>query len=216
MAKNLLTDRQRTKEDHDDDSLFYSQPRFAYHLDEAFRSRLSKLYSDYILDDSVVLDLMSSWVSHLPNNKKYKQVIGHGMNQAELERNKQLDSFWIQNLNLNQKLPFDDSTIDVCLMAAAWQYLQYPEDIAAELRRIIKRNGLLIVSFSNRAFWSKTPLIWRDGSDSQHINYIKAILTSEGWSKFTVVAETTSAKGIRSFFGQIGDPFFSIIAINQP
>lgn len=46
-----------------------------------------------------MLDLMSSWVSHLPADVKYEKVIGHGMNAAELAKNKQLDSFWVRDLN---------------------------------------------------------------------------------------------------------------------
>ena len=30
-----------------------------------------------------VLDLMSSWVSHLPEGKRFAKVVGHGMNAAE-------------------------------------------------------------------------------------------------------------------------------------
>ena len=31
---------------------------------------------------------MSSWDSYLPKGKKYKKVIGHGLNKQELEKNK--------------------------------------------------------------------------------------------------------------------------------
>ena len=32
----------------------------------------------------MVLDLMSSWVSHLPDEVRYGRVIGHGMNAQEV------------------------------------------------------------------------------------------------------------------------------------
>ena len=83
----VLTDHQRMKEDNSNDSLFYAQPRFVYHLDGRFRSRLTDLYRERISADSVILDLMSSWVSHLPENIKYKRVLGHGLNSLELEKN---------------------------------------------------------------------------------------------------------------------------------
>ena len=155
---------------------------------------------------------MSSWVSHLPNNKNYKKVIGHGLNSMELERNSALDCYWVQNLNLTQTLPLDDSSIDHCLMTAAWQYLQYPEEIASELKRVIRSNGSLIDSFSNRAFWTKTPSIWRDSSEVDRINYIRAVLISEGWSDIKVVSENLTSSGIRGFFGYSGDPFYAVIA----
>ena len=47
---------------------------------------MTQLYRERIPDTAVVLDLMSSWVSHLPPEKKYQRVIGHGMNAAEVTR----------------------------------------------------------------------------------------------------------------------------------
>ena len=76
MVKMMLTDNQRSKEDYSDDSLFYAQPRFSHHLDEKFRLRLTDLYRQKICEGSVVLDLMSSWVSHLPTDLRFKRVIG--------------------------------------------------------------------------------------------------------------------------------------------
>ena len=63
---------------------FYSEPRFVHHLDAGFRARLTQLYRDRIPPCADVLDLMSSWVSHLPEDIRYDQVIGHGLNDEEL------------------------------------------------------------------------------------------------------------------------------------
>ena len=46
--------------------------------------QVTQLYRERIPEDAVVLDLMSSWVSHLPPEKKYNRVVGHGMNAAEV------------------------------------------------------------------------------------------------------------------------------------
>ena len=46
--------------------------------------QVTQLYRERIPEDACVLDLMSSWVSHLPQEKKYKRVVGHGMNAAEV------------------------------------------------------------------------------------------------------------------------------------
>jgi len=213
MVRKLLTDNQRRKEDNSDDSLFYAMPRFVHHLDINFRSRLTNLYKKRISEKSILLDLMSSWVSHLPDKVKYKRVIGHGLNRVELEKNIRLDSFWVQDLNVNHKFPLDDSSIDVCLMAAAWQYLQYPEEIAAEIKRVVSPGGLLIVSFSNRAFWIKTPSVWKESSDSGRIEYIRNVLTSEGWSNIEVFIAKEEPKSILPLLGIGTDPFFSVIAI---
>ncbi len=82
----VLSEAERGKQDRSDDALFYAEPRFVQHLDGAFRSRLTALYAERLGPDAVVLDLMSSWVSHLPEDGRYRQVIGHGLNGRELER----------------------------------------------------------------------------------------------------------------------------------
>ena len=88
----VLNNYQRKKLDESNDEEFYSDPKFVYHLDANFRQYLSNVYKNEIEDYSTVLDLMSSWDSYLPKEKKYKKVIGHGLNKKELERNKAFDS----------------------------------------------------------------------------------------------------------------------------
>ena len=84
MAVQILTEDQRYKLDREPDRVFYSEPRFVQHLDEGFRTRLTSFYREHIPSGAVVLDLGSSWVSHLPEEVHYERVIGHGMNEAEL------------------------------------------------------------------------------------------------------------------------------------
>ena len=210
-AKEVLFENQRLKIDQDDDSLFYKTPRFVHHLDASFRSRLTNLYASELTENSVILDLMSSWVSHLPKNIKFKKVFGHGLNKDELLQNKSLDESWTQNLNSDFELPLKVESIDTCLMVAAWQYLQYPEYIANELYRITKKGGKIIVSFSNRAFWNKTPNIWSQSSDEQRIKYVSAILNSQGWQNIKTFNEKTNSS-FMGLFETPGDPFFSVIA----
>ena len=215
MITKVLTDYQRSKFDSEDDSIFYAKPRFVNHLDESFRRRLTDLYREEINSNSVVLDLMSSWISHLPDEIKYKRVIGHGLNLEELKINKRLDSYWVQDVNKNQNLPLEDNSVDVCLIVAAWQYLQYPEKLAFELKRVVRFQGKLIISFSNRAFWAKSPRIWTDGTDMDRINYIKNVLNSQGWHLIEHITEETRKEEILSFIKGKGDPYFSILASNS-
>ncbi|MEM9949009.1 MAG: SAM-dependent methyltransferase, partial [Cyanobacteria bacterium P01_D01_bin.36] len=101
----LLDTVHRNKLDPSDDALFYAQPRFVTHVDEGFIAQLTKLYRDRIPQDSRVFDMMSSWVSHLPQDIDYAHVEGHGLNGEELARNKQIDHYFVQNLNQNQTFP---------------------------------------------------------------------------------------------------------------
>lgn len=211
-AVEVLSDVQRRKWDASDDVLFYAEPRFVQHLDEAFRERLTRLYRERLVPRTVLLDLMSSWVSHLPDDVQYERVIGHGLNEKELAANKRLDSHWLQNLNLDQMLPLKNESVDATLIVAGWQYLQYPEAVAAELLRITRPGGQLIVAFSNRMFFTKAPQIWADGSDRDHLAYVAQVLIAQGWPSPELIAEATRAQGLKGLIGGQGDPFFAVIA----
>ena len=210
----LSTD-DRCKSDISDDEIFYQQPRFVHHLSDSFRNRLTSLYSEYLLNHHIILDLMSSWVSHLPSNINYKKVIGHGMNEAELSSNERLDRFFVQNLNKKQNMPIEDSSVDVGLIVAGWQYLQYPEKVSLELSRVIKSDSLLIISFTNRAFWTKAPNIWTYSSEEKRIEYVTSVLTSNGWRIEKILNEKTQDKKLFGFYSSESDPFFSVIARNN-
>ena len=210
-----LSINDREKVDISDDQIFYQQPRYVHHLSASFRSRLTNLYREYLHQHHVILDLMSSWVSHLPDNIKYKKIIGHGMNEDELNYNKRLDRFWIQNFNKTQNMPIEDSSIDAGLIVAGWQYLQYPENVSLELSRIIKSDALLIISFTNRAFWTKAPNIWTYSSEEKRIEYINNVLTANGWRIEKVLNEKTQDKKLFGFYSVVSDPFFSVIARNN-
>ncbi len=210
-----LSINDREKIDIADDQIFYKQPRYVHHLSESFRIRLTNLYSEYLLNHHVVLDLMSSWVSHLPTNIRYKKVIGHGMNEAELVANKRLDRYWVQNFNKTQNLPIEDSSIDVGLIVAGWQYLQYPEKVSLELSRVIKSDSLLIISFTNRAFWTKAPNIWTYSSEEKRIEYVNSVISTNGWRIEKIFNEKTKDKKLLGFYSAESDPFFSVIARNN-
>ena len=208
----VLEDSQRYKLDGSDDALFYSEPRFVHHLDAGFRERLTDLYRQRIPPCAVILDLMSSWVSHLPEDVDYQSVVGHGLNQEELAANPRLDRHWVQNLNKDQHLPLDDASVDATLIVAGWQYLQQPETVASELLRITRANGTLIVAFSNRMFFTKAPQVWTDGDDREHLTYVAQVLMAQGWPKPEIVAEQTRARGVMGLLGGNGDPFFAVVA----
>ena len=212
MYTNILTDYQRCKIDKNNDELFYLYPKFVYHLDSGFRKRLTLLYREYIKPDAIILDLMSSWVSHLPPDIKYKQVIGHGLNKDELKRNTKLDKYWVQNLNIDLRLPLENNSIDYVLIVAGWQYLQFPEQIAYECSRITKPKGKIIVSFSNRAFWNKAPNIWVNSNDTQRLNYVASTLLANGWKNPFIINENRIRPNMFNFFKFPSDPFLSLIS----
>ncbi|MBO8242309.1 class I SAM-dependent methyltransferase [Prochlorococcus marinus XMU1410] len=210
----VLNNYQREKLDESNDEEFYSDPKFVYHLDANFRQNLSDLYEKEIDNYSTVLDLMSSWDSYLPKGKKYKKVIGHGLNKQELERNKIFDSYWIQNFNLSQKIPLGSESVDYCLMVAAWQYLQYPENLTKEIARILSKKGKIIIAFSNRAFWHKAPKIWTSSTEEERVKYVRKVLISNGFNEPKIIKKFTEpALNIFNFLKK--DPFYCLIATSE-
>ncbi|MFU8886378.1 MAG: class I SAM-dependent methyltransferase [Cyanobacteriota bacterium] len=212
----VLSEAERFKLDASDDSLFYAEPRFVQHLDAAFRARLTALYRERIPPCAVVLDLMSSWVSHLPAEVTYQAVIGHGLNGEELAANPRLDRHWVQNLNSDQRLPLDDASVDAVLIVAGWQYLQRPEAIAAELLRVVRPRGQVIVAFSNRMFFQKAPQVWTDGGDRDHLAYVAKVLMAQGWGRPELIAESTRLAGPLGWLGGQGNPFLAVVAPRPP
>ena len=210
----VLNNYQRKKLDESNDEEFYSDPKFVYHLDKNFRQYLSDLYESEIDNYSTVLDLMSSWDSYLPVGKKYKKVIGHGLNKQELEKNKMFDTYWIQNFNLNQKIPLDKGNVDYCLMVAAWQYLQYPENLTREIARILSNNGKFIIAFSNRAFWHKAPNIWTTSTEEERVKYVRKVLITNGFNEPKIIKKFNQpVLNILNFFKK--DPFYCLIATKE-
>ncbi len=210
----VLNNYQRKKLDESNDEEFYSEPKFVYHLDSNFRQYLSQVYKDEIDEYSTVLDLMSSWDSYLPKENTYQKVIGHGLNKKELERNNILDSFWVQNFNLNQDIRLENGSIDYCLMVAAWQYLQYPENLTKEISRILSDKGKIIVSFSNRAFWHKAPNIWTTSTEDERVQYVRKVLISNGFKEPRIIKKFDKPDlNIFNFFKK--DPFYCLIATKE-
>ena len=207
----VLSNYQRQKIDESNDEDFYSDPKFVYHLDSNFRNYLTSVYKIEINNYSTVLDLMSSWDSYLPSKKTYKKVIGHGLNKDELKRNKTLNDFWIQNFNLSQEIPLDSGSIDYCLMVAAWQYLQYPENLAKEIARILSDKGKFLVSFSNRAFWHKAPNIWTTSNEEERLKYVRRVLISNGFKEPKIIKKFNDhTNNLLPFLKN--DPFYCLIA----
>ena len=212
MVVQVLSGADRRKLDGADDALFYAVPRFVQHLDGGFRARLTDLYRQRLPEGAQLLDLMTSWVSHLPEEIPYPSVIGHGLNAEELQANGRLNRFWVQNFNRDQTLPLEAASVDAVLITAGWQYLQQPEAIAAEVLRILRPGGQLIVAFSNRMFSQKAPRLWLEGTDQDHLLMVARVLVAQGWPEPELLAESTRSPGPLGWLGGQGDPFFAVIA----
>ena len=140
------------KQDGGDDLAFYAPPRLVTHIDAGAIRALTACYATVIPDKARVLDLMSSWISHLPTDRAYAEVIGHGMNGEELAANPQLDRWFVQDLNRDATLPLADATLDAALCCVGVQYLQQPVEVFAAVRRVLVPGAPFVVSFPTAAF----------------------------------------------------------------
>ncbi|MFN9171766.1 MAG: class I SAM-dependent methyltransferase, partial [Dolichospermum sp.] len=210
----VLQPNQRIKLDDSDDQLFYNYPRFVTHVDEGFIQQLTDLYRQRIPAKTRILDMMSSWVSHLPTDRDFAHVEGHGLNAEELARNPQLNHYFVQNLNINPQLPCLDQEFDAVINCVSVQYLQYPEAVCSEIHRILKPGGIAIISFSNRMFFQKAIQVWRDGSEAFRVELVKSYFRSvPGFSTPEVICSKSTTPNFLQWLGVPGgDPFYAVIA----
>ena len=209
----MLRPEQRSKLDDTNDLNFYDVPRLVTHVDDSFIDRLTNLYQSELKPNTRILDLMSSWVSHLPE-MQFAHVEGHGMNAEELSKNPRLNHYFIQNLNQNPKLPLEDEDFDAVLITVSIQYLQYPEAVLSEIYRVLKPNGVVIISFSNRMFYQKAIAAWRDGTDTDRVNLVKRYFKSvDGFSEPEVIVHQPPIPSFLQMLGLAGgDPFYALLA----
>jgi SAM-dependent methyltransferase len=208
MTHNLapLPQEAFAKIDKTDDALFYATPRFVTHIDEAALSALTGFYAQTIFGARAVLDLMSSWVSHLPTSF-HGTVTGHGMNAAELAANPRLEGYFVQNLNLRPHLAIADAQFDAALCCAGVQYLEQADTVFAEIARVLRPGAPFIVSFSNRCFPSKAVAIWRALDGRGHAELVEYYLGRAG---FIDIACHVLSDGTR------GDPMTAVIGFTNP
>ena len=210
----LLKPEQRQKLDDTDDQLFYDYPRLVTHVDEGFIQQLTDLYRDRLRPQTRILDMMSSWVSHLPAEMEFSHIEGHGLNAEELGRNRRLNHYFVQNLNQLPQLPLPDQSFDAVLNCVSVQYLQYPEAIFSEIHRVLKPGGVAIISFSNRMFFQKAIQIWRDASEPTRVELVKKYFTCvPGFTVPEVIVNKSTVPNFLQWLGAGGgDPFYAVIA----
>lgn len=170
------------KQDRAPDPAFYVHPRFVTHIDDGAIAAVTGLYRQTLPQGGAILDLMSSWVSHLPEEMVFAEVTGHGMNAAELKANPRLQRWFVQDLNASPALPLETAAFDAACLCVSVQYLQRPVDVLREVARVLRPDAPFVVSFSNRCFPSKAVAIWQalSGPDQQRL--VAAYLQAAGFT----------------------------------
>jgi SAM-dependent methyltransferase len=166
--------------DPDDDARFYAVERKVVHIEAGAIDALRSVYAAALPPGGAVLDLMSSWRSHLPPG--LGPVTGLGMNEAEMADNPQLDAFVVHDLNRDPVLPFDDDVFDAVVCAVSVQYLTQPVEVFTDVRRVLRGGGPVVVSFSNRCFPTKAVAVWLSSTSDGHRALVRAYLEAAGFT----------------------------------
>ncbi len=175
--------------DESDDAGFYAQPRLVAHIDDAAIAALREHYRAFLppllsvgslQEGGRLLDLMSSWISHYPDDLEAGRIVGLGMNAEELAANPQLSEWAVHDLNADPVLPYGDNEFDAVTIAVSVQYLTRPLEVFREIGRVLRPDGGCVVSFSNRCFPTKAVRLWRGMGDDGHIQLVGAYFHYSG------------------------------------
>ena len=188
-----------TRDDETPDALFYGKPRYVQHIDTTAIEIVKNTYGRFLEDDMQVLDLMSSWQSHLPENLNFKHVVGLGLNENELRKNSQLTETVVQDLNLNSKLPFESNSFDAVICSVSVEYLVDPLAVFAEVGRILRPDGYFILTFSNRWFPTKAINIWKELHEFERMGLVlEYFIRSGGFENLQTYSISTDFRATKN------------------
>ena len=194
--------------DESDDRLFYSAPRLVVHIDDNAIAAIRQYFDHVLPDEGPVLDLMSSWRSHLPREFPKNRVVGLGLNDVEMRENPQLGQYVVHDLNEDPRLPFDDGLFDAAFVAVSVQYMTRPVEVFSDVRRTLSAGSYFHVLYSNRMFPTKAVAVWQALDDRRRGQLVESYFAlSGGW-------EDVSADDITPRTAAYTDPVYIVSARN--
>jgi SAM-dependent methyltransferase len=201
------------RDDTTPDDRFYLPPRLVTHIDEGAVAAVGALYAELGVDGSApqpgrVLDLMSSWVSHLRTAPAELVVLG--MNPRELAANPMASERVVQDLNLDPELPFEDASFDAVLCCVSVDYLVRPVEVLAEAARVLRPGAPLVLTFSNRCFPTKAIHGWLATDETGRCSIAADYVRRAGGFDEPEVTLRTPAGRYR------GDPLYAVVARRRP
>jgi len=191
--------------DDDDDGVFYAFPRKVVHIDEPAIAAAGQYMAKTFAPQGVLLDLMSSWRSHLPRGFVKQKLIGLGLNAEEMADNPDLDEYIVHDVNANPQLPFTDDFFDGVVITVSIQYLTRPIEVFADVRRVLKGESPFLILFSNRMFPTKAVRVWQALRDEQRVELVRSYFHYAGGYDEAVFHDLSPHPGI-------SDPLYAVCA----
>ncbi|RJP65898.1 MAG: class I SAM-dependent methyltransferase [Candidatus Abyssobacteria bacterium SURF_17] len=207
---DFFSDDPFVRTDENDDRRFYEKPRFVTHLDDQALEHIKSLYGTLLRPGMNVLDLMSSWRSHVPESLRLDSFVGLGLNEKEMRNNPQLTSIAAHDLNEEPALPFDDKSFDAIVCTASVEYLTRPFEVFAECARILKPGGVFVHTFSNRWFPPKVVRIWTELSEFERMGLVLEYFLRTGRY------ESLETRSIRGWPRPVSDQYYPRVRISDP
>lgn len=195
------------RDDPTPDGDFYDVPRLVTHIDAGAIAALGELYTELGVDapQQRVLDLMSSWVSHL--RRPPGELVVVGMNAAELDANPLATDRVVRDLNVDPRLPFPDASFDAALCCVSVDYLVRPIEVLAETARVLRPGGTVVITFSNRCFPTKVIHGWMATDDPAHTAIVADYLRRAGGFDEPQTSRRTPDPAYYR-----GDPLYAVVA----
>jgi hypothetical protein len=194
------------REDETEDGLFYVQPRLVVHIDDQGVEAIARYFGSALPPGGIILDLMSSWRSHMPEDLPIGKLVGLGLNEVEMAENPQLDQAVVHDINSDPELPFGDGAFDAVVVTVSIQYIVSPVEVFRQVNRVLGEGGKLHVVYSNRMFPTKAVAIWKALDDTRRGQLIASYFHySGGWGP-------SEALDIGSDQGLYVDPVYVVSA----
>lgn len=173
-------------------------------VDAVAVAAITDLYREVMPAGGAILDVMSSWVSHLPPEVHYRRVVGLGGDVGALAENAFLDEWRVQDLNSDPQLGFANGEFDGAAICGAVQNLTRPAEVIREVGRVLKPGAPLVVTFSNRCLCTSAIGCWRLFDDTGHLSLVARYFVEAGNFADIRCLDRTPPSG--------GDPLYAIVA----
>lgn len=207
---DFFSDNPFSRCDERPDLLFYDRSRLVTHIDRRAMENIEALYGSLLKPGMIVLDLMSSWKSHLPESLHLESLAGLGLNRDEMANNPQLTKYVIHDLNKDPQLPFDDNEFDAVICTVSVEYMTRPFDVFMDVARILKPHGYFVHTFSNRWFPPKVIDIWTSLHEFERMGLVLEYFLRSG------VYENLKTCSARGWPRPMGDRYYPRVRIADP